>query len=90
MKKITLAILMTFGIFTMVSADIGVKLGVSAQIGSMEASGSETNSTTGLTETSETKELFLEQLDFLLKKILHFYRVEQEKLDLELVLVMII
>jgi len=33
MKKITLAILMTFGIFTMVSADIGVKLGVSAQIG---------------------------------------------------------
>ena len=44
MKKIILAILMTFGIFTMVSADIGVKLGVSAQIGSMEASGSEKNS----------------------------------------------
>ena len=56
MKKIILAILMTFGIFTMVSADIGVKLGVSAQIGTMEASGKETNSTTGLTETSENKD----------------------------------
>ncbi|MDA7779008.1 hypothetical protein N8906_00920 [Candidatus Pelagibacter sp.] len=53
MKKITLAILMTFGIFTMVSADIGVKLGVSAQIGSMEASGSETNSD-GVTPTQKS------------------------------------
>ena len=53
MKKIILAILMTFGIFTMVSADIGVKLGVSAQIGSMEASGSEKNSD-GVTATQKS------------------------------------
>jgi len=53
MKKIILAILMTFGIFTMVSADIGVKLGLSAQIGSMEASGSEKNSD-GVTATQKS------------------------------------
>ena len=72
MKKIILAILMTFGIFTMVSADIGVKLGVSAQIGSMEASGSETNSTTGLTETSETKETLFATGGFFIEKDLAF------------------
>ena len=55
MKKIVLAILMTFGIFTMVSADIGVKLGVSAQIGSMETSGKEVSSA-GTTQTSKTEE----------------------------------
>ena len=60
MKKIILAILMTFGIFTMVSADIGVKLGVSAQIGSMSASGTEKNSD-GVTpdqKSSEREALF--------------------------------
>ena len=72
MKKITLAILMTFGIFTMVSADIGVKLGVSAQIGSMEASGSETNSTTSLTETSENKEALFATGGFFIEKDLAF------------------
>lgn len=72
MKKIILAILMTFGIFTMVSADIGVKLGVSAQIGSMEASGSETNSTTALTETSETKETLFGTAGFFIEKDLAF------------------
>jgi hypothetical protein len=72
MKKIILAILMTFGIFTMVSADIGVKLGVSAQIGSMEASGSETNSTTSLTETSENKEALFATGGFFIEKDLAF------------------
>ena len=47
MKKLVMSLLMTFGIFTMVSADIGLKVGVSAQIGSMETSGSEKNRTTG-------------------------------------------
>ena len=72
MKKIILAILMTFGIFTMVSADIGVKLGVSAQIGTMEASGKETNSTTGLTETSENKEALFATGGFFIEKDLAF------------------
>ena len=73
MKKITLAILMTFGIFTMVSADIGVKLGVSAQIGSMETSGKETNSD-GVTASSksDTEEALFGTAGFFIEKDLAF------------------
>ena len=73
MKKIILAILMTFGIFTMVSADIGVKLGVSAQIGSMETSGSEKNSD-GVTATqnSQTEEALFGTAGFFIEKDLAF------------------
>ena len=71
MKKIILAILMTFGIFTMVSADIGVKLGVSAQIGSMETSGKEV-STDGTTTTSENQEALFGTAGFFIEKDLAF------------------
>jgi hypothetical protein len=71
MKKITLAILMTFGIFTMVSADIGVKLGVSAQIGSMETSGKEVSSD-GTTETSNNEEALFGTAGFFIEKDLAF------------------
>ena len=73
MKKIILAILMTFGIFTMVSADIGVKLGVSAQIGSMETSGKETSSdATATTNTSSTEEALFGTAGFFIEKDLAF------------------
>ena len=73
MKKIILAILMTFGIFTMVSADIGVNLGVSAQIGSMEASGSEKNSDgVTATENSSTREALFGTAGFFIEKDLAF------------------
>ena len=71
MKKIILAILMTFGIFTMVSADIGVKLGVSAQIGSMETSGKEVSSD-GTTETSQNEEALFGTAGFFIEKDLAF------------------
>ena len=71
MKKMILAILMTFGIFTMVSADIGVKLGVSAQIGSMEASGKETSSG-GTTTTSQNEEALFATGGFFIEKDLAF------------------
>ena len=73
MKKITIAILMTLGIFTMVSADIGVKLGVSAQIGSMETSGQEKNSD-GVTATqkSQTEEALFGTGGFFIEKDLAF------------------
>ena len=71
MKKIILAILMTFGIFTMVSADIGVKLGVSTQIGSMETSGKEVSSD-GTTETSKTEEALFGTAGFFIEKDLAF------------------
>ena len=73
MKKLILAILMTFGIFTMVSADIGVKLGVSAQIGSMETSGKETSSdATATTKTSSTEEALFGTAGFFIEKDLAF------------------
>ena len=73
MKKIILAILMTFGIFTIVSAEIGVKVGVSAQIGSMETSGSEKNSD-GVTATqnSQTEEALFGTAGFFIEKDLAF------------------
>ena len=71
MKKIILAILMTFGIFTMVSADIGVKLGVSAQIGSMETSGKEVSSG-GTTETRKSEEALFGTAGFFIEKDLAF------------------
>ena len=42
MKKLTLAFLLLLASFSMVSAEIGLKLGLSAQVGEMETSGFET------------------------------------------------
>jgi len=72
MKKIILAVLMVSGIFTMVSADIGVNIGISAQIGSMEASGKEVNSTNSSTETSNTREALFGTGGFFIEKDLAF------------------
>ena len=72
MKKIILAALMISGIFTMVSADIGLNIGVSAQIGSMEASGKEVNSTNSTTETSNTREALFGTGGFFIEKDLAF------------------
>jgi hypothetical protein len=71
MKKIILAILMTFGIFTIVSAEIGLKVGVSAQVGSMETSGKEVSSD-GTTETSKTEEALFGTAGFFIEKDLAF------------------
>mgnify|MGYP001173392349 CR=1 FL=1 len=73
MKKIIIAILMTFGIFSMVSADIGVKVGVSAQIGEMETSGTESNSD-GVTadQTSPVRQALFGTAGFFIEKDLKF------------------
>jgi len=52
MKKITLAILMLLGTFSIASAELGVNVGVSGQMGVFKASGSETMGT----KVSETEE----------------------------------
>ena len=57
MKKIILGLLVTFGLCSMVSAEIGIKVGVSTQIGEMEASGKETSSA-GTSESGKEKHLF--------------------------------
>ena len=74
MKKTILSILMTFGIFSMVSADIGVKIGVSGQVGSMETSAKET-STDGTTESSGTEEALFGTAGFFIEKDLKFIAV---------------
>ena len=74
MKKTILSVLMTFGIFSMVSADIGVKIGVSGQIGSMETSGKEV-STDGTTESSTTEEALFGTAGFFIEKDLKFIPV---------------
>ncbi|MDA7752407.1 hypothetical protein N8895_03900 [Candidatus Pelagibacter sp.] len=71
MKKIILAILMTFGIFTIVSAEIGLKVGVSAQIGSMETSGKEVSSD-GTTQTRKAEEALFGTAGFFIEKDLAF------------------
>jgi hypothetical protein len=71
MKKIIIAILMTFGIFSMVSADIGVKIGVTAQIGSMETSGKEASSA-GTSEKTKTHEALFGTGGYFIEKDLAF------------------
>ena len=71
MKKIVIALLVTFGLTTIVSAEIGVKVGVSAQLGSMETSGKEVSSD-GTTKTSNTEEALFATGGFFIEKDLAF------------------
>lgn len=73
MKKIIIALLMTFGIFTMVSAEIGVKVGVSAQIGELETSGSEKSSdSTIATQNSPKRQALFATAGYFIEKDLAF------------------
>ena len=76
MKKIIIAILMTLGTFSMVSAEIGIKVGVSAQIGTMETSGSESNSDgVTATQTSPIREALFGTAGYFIEKDLKFLPV---------------
>ena len=46
MKKLTIAIFVLIGSISMVSAELGIKVGVSAQLGELDAKGTETSSDT--------------------------------------------
>ncbi|MDA7473556.1 hypothetical protein N8975_04235 [Candidatus Pelagibacter ubique] len=73
MKKIAIVLLVTFGLATIVSAEMGVKVGVSAQIGSMETSGKEANSDgVTATRTSKTEEALFGTAGFFIEKDLAF------------------
>ena len=71
MKKIVIALLVTFGLTTIVSAEIGVKVGVSAQIGEMETSGKEVSSD-GTTETAKAEQALFATGGFFIEKDLAF------------------
>ena len=71
MKKIVIAILVTFGLSTIVSAEIGLKAGVSAQVGDMSTSGKEVSSA-GTTVTSQTEKALFATAGFFIEKDLAF------------------
>jgi len=73
MKKLLIALFMSCAILTSASAEVGVKIGVAAQIGSMEASGKEANSDGATaTRTSNTREALFGTGGFFIEKDLSF------------------
>ncbi len=71
MKKTFLAVFFSLFIFSTASADLGVNVGVSAQIGSMETKGKESSSD-GTAETSDTEEHIFGTAGFFIEKDLNF------------------
>jgi opacity protein-like surface antigen len=71
MKKTLLAVFFSLFISSIASAEIGVNVGVTAQIGSMEAKGEETSSA-GTTETSDTEEALFGTAGLFIEKDLAF------------------
>ena len=71
MKKLIISILVLAGFCTVASAGVGVKVGVSAQIGSMETSGKEVSSD-GTTQTAATEEALFGTGGYFIEKDLAF------------------
>ena len=71
MKKTLLAVFFSLFISSIASAEIGVNVGVTAQIGSMEAKGEESSSA-GTTETSDTEEALFGTAGLFIEKDLSF------------------
>ncbi len=71
MKKITIAILATLFSYSIASAELGISIGVSGQVGTMEASGKEVSSD-GTTETSPVRETLFGTAGFFIEKDLKF------------------
>ena len=74
MKKLLILILVLSGTFTMVSAEIGVKVGLSAQVGSLETSAKE-DSTDGTTEHSGNEEALFATAGYFIEKDFKFLPV---------------
>ena len=73
MKKLIISILMLSGIFTMASAEVGVKIGVTAQLGEMQTSGKEVSSATGGgTETAAAEKGLFATAGYFIEKDLAF------------------
>jgi len=70
MKKITLAILMLLGTFSIASAELGISVGVSGSIGLYETSGSEKEGTE--TNTAKAEELLVPMGSVFIEKSLGF------------------
>ena len=71
MKKTLLAVFFSLFISSIASAELGVNVGVSAQIGSMETSGKEASSD-GTSQTSDVEEALFGTAGFFIEKDLSF------------------
>ena len=71
MKKITIAIFILLGSFSMASAELGVNIGISAQLGTMDASATE-GSTDTLVRQTEKGEVLFGTGSFFIEKELSF------------------
>ena len=72
MKKLTLVILVILGTFSMASAEIGVKVGISGQLGILEGSGSELATETSVRTQSATEETIFGTASIFIEKDLSF------------------
>jgi len=70
MKKITLAILMLLGTFSIASAELGISVGVSGSVGLYETSGSEKEGAE--TNTAKAEELLVPMGSVFIEKTLNF------------------
>lgn len=72
MKNITLAILMVLSSFSIASAELGLKVGASVQVGSLETSGKSLNRTTSELQKSNTREALFGTAGTFIEKDLAF------------------
>ena len=72
MKKLIIAIFMLIGTISMVSAELGVKVGVSAQLGELEAKGTEKSTDTARGSASKTAKGLFAAGTYFIEKDLSF------------------
>jgi len=69
MKKLFIATFMLLSYFSIASAELGIKIGVSAQMGDFDVKGSEKNKTTSAIETKKQSSLFANGTGFIEKDL---------------------
>ena len=72
MKKLTIAIFMLIGTISMASAELGIKVGVSAQLGELSAKGTEKSTDTARGSESKTREGLFAAGTYFIEKDLSF------------------
>jgi hypothetical protein len=72
MKKLLISVLMVLGTFSMVSADIGIKVGVAAELGELSGSATETNTSTTTATAARVEDGMFGKASFFIEKDLAF------------------
>ena len=72
MKKITIALFILLGSFSMASAELGINIGVSAQAGLFEGKASEGSTDTLVRQTSTQQEALVGTVSYFIEKDLAF------------------